>query len=132
MSEKVYSDSDSEYDSEQEEIVHKQDLKKMRADLNANELAYNTFYVFKDFNALRPALLWNCGLHEFTELVRNVQLNESIDVSCGKNPDVVYDFLVDYRTDIYYNHDLFEKSVGSVSFDKFVAFCVKYSDTSLF
>ena len=126
MSENVY--SDSEYDSEQEEIMHKQEIKKMCIDLSVNELAYNTFYVFKDFNSLRPVLFCNCGLQEFTELVRGVLLNESIDVCCSKNPDVVYDFLAEYRSDIYYNHDLFQKRVGNISLKKFVAFCVKYSD----
>jgi hypothetical protein len=123
--------SDNEdYDSDVEETQHQEQLRIDLLELYTNEASYHSFYVFKDFNSLRPALLSECGLYEFTQLFRYIVLNDySIDIfSCCKDQKRVCDFLCEYETDIKANYTLLKKCVkGSVDFDRFVEFCVKYS-----
>lgn len=124
--------SDNEFDEQdyQDQKVHLQQIKQQNLELSTRELAYNVYYIFKDFNVLRPRVLSDCGLFEFNQLFRYATFNDcSIDIfNCSKNQDSVYDFLCDYHHDINENYRLLSRFI-KVDFNKFVAFCIKYSET---
>ena len=127
--------SDNEFDEQDyqnQEKVHLQQIKQQNLELSTRELAYNVYYIFKDFNVMRPRVLCKSGLFEFNQLFRYATFNDcSVDIfnyNYNKNQDRnLDDFLYDYHHDINENYMLLSRFI-KIDFNKFLAFCVKYSD----